>query len=119
VGAGYLDHLGNYALLGPALTITPSCDEWGLYLASDEAPLWTWASSPSRGCSSTSADQFNSVAPLATILNDVAAFRVWRASLNLHCLFAHEAAQEVSQGAFIVVQMKSSEFGQATALAPV
>jgi hypothetical protein len=79
------------------------------YLASDEAPRRTWTS-PSRRCSSTSAeksDQLNSVAPLATILNDVAAFRVWRASLNRHCLFADEAAQEVNQGALIIVQIKS------------
>jgi hypothetical protein len=85
---------------------------WGLYLASDEArptgrgPVIS--PSPSRRCNSTSAakpHQLNSVAPLAKILNDV--IRVWRASLNLHWLFAHEAAQEINQWAFIVVQIKS------------
>jgi hypothetical protein len=49
--------------------------------------------------------QLNSGAPLATILNDVVAFRVGRALLNLHCLFANKAAQQIDQGAFIVIQM--------------
>jgi hypothetical protein len=44
---------------------------------------------------------------LATILNDVVAFTVGDAFLNLHCLFAFKAAQQINQRAFIVVQMKS------------
>jgi hypothetical protein len=66
-------------------------------------------SSPSAR-SPTSAEeshQLNSVAPLATILDDVAAFGVGGAFLNLHRLFANKAAQEINQWAFIVVQMKS------------
>ncbi|WP_291557756.1 hypothetical protein, partial [Bradyrhizobium sp.] len=49
----------------------------------------------------------NSVAPPATILNDVPTFSVGGAFLNLHCLFAYNAAQETYQRAFIVVQMIS------------
>jgi hypothetical protein len=59
---------------------------------------------------STSAEEpypLNSAAPLATILDDVAAFGVGGAFLNLHRLFANETAQELYQRAFIVVQMIS------------
>jgi hypothetical protein len=58
----------------------------------------------------TSAEQpysLDSVAPLATILNDVVALRIWRAFLNSHRLFAYKAAQKINQRAFIVVQMMS------------
>jgi hypothetical protein len=50
--------------------------------------------------------QIDSGALLAPILNDVAAFRVGRAFLNLHCLFAHNATQQIYQRAFIVIQMR-------------
>jgi len=46
----------------------------------------------------------NSVAPLATILNDVVTFGVGGAFLNLHRLFANDADQEIYQRAFVVVQ---------------
>ncbi len=55
---------------------------------------------------STSAEKshpLNSVAPPATILNDVPAFRVWGAFLKLHRLAANNAAKEIDQRAFIVV----------------
>jgi hypothetical protein len=51
--------------------------------------------------------KLNSVAPPATILNDVPTFSVGGAFLNLHCLFAYNAARETYQRAFIVVQMIS------------
>jgi hypothetical protein len=63
--------------------------------------------SPSVRRIATSADeshQLNSVAPLATILNDVFTFSVGGAFLKLHCLFAYDAVQETYQRAFIVVQ---------------
>jgi hypothetical protein len=47
----------------------------------------------------------NSVAPLATILNDVPTFSVGGAFLKLHCLFASDADQETYEWTFIVVQM--------------
>jgi hypothetical protein len=40
-------------------------------------------------------------------LNDVVAFTVRNAFLNLHCLATSKAAQEINQRAFIVVQSKS------------
>ena len=49
----------------------------------------------------------NSVAPLATILNDVLTFSVGGAFLKLHCLFAYDADQETYEWTFIVVQMMS------------
>jgi hypothetical protein len=48
----------------------------------------------------------NSGASLAAILNHIAAFRVGHAFLNLHCLFANKAAQQIDQRAFIVIQMR-------------
>src|SRR5260221_13353567 len=63
--------------------------------------------SPSVRRIATSAEephQLNSVAPLATILNDVVTFSVGGAFLKLHCLFAYNAVQETYQPAFIVVQ---------------
>jgi hypothetical protein len=63
--------------------------------------------SPSVRRIATSAEEshpLNSFAPLATILNDVFAFSVGGAFLKLHCLFAYNAAQEIYQRAFIVVQ---------------
>jgi hypothetical protein len=63
--------------------------------------------SPSARRIATSADeshQLNSVAPLATILNDVFTFSVGGAFLKRHCLFAYDAVQETNQRAFIVVQ---------------
>jgi hypothetical protein len=66
--------------------------------------------SPSAHGISISAEKsykLNSVAPPATILNDVPTFSVGGAFLNLHCLFAYNAAQETYQRAFIVVQMIS------------
>jgi hypothetical protein len=63
--------------------------------------------SPSVRRIATSAEeshQLNSVAPLATILNDVFTFSVGGAFLKRHCLFAYNAVQETYQRAFIVVQ---------------
>jgi hypothetical protein len=63
--------------------------------------------SPSVRRIATSAEEshpLNSVAQLATILNDVFAFSVGGAFLKLHCLFAYNAVQETYQRAFIVVQ---------------
>jgi hypothetical protein len=48
--------------------------------------------------------QLNSGALLATILNHIAGFRVGHAFLDLHCLIANKAAQQVDQRAFIVIQ---------------
>ena len=50
--------------------------------------------------------QLNSGASLATILNDIAAFRVGHAFFNLHRLFANKAAQQIDQQAFIVIQIR-------------
>jgi hypothetical protein len=50
--------------------------------------------------------QLNSGASLATILNHIAAFRVGHAFLDLHCLIANKAAQQVDQRAFIVIQTR-------------
>jgi hypothetical protein len=67
---------------------------------------------PSRGAAgylTTAAEesqQLASTAALATILNHIAAFRVGDAFLNLHCLFANNAAQQIDQRAFIVIQMR-------------
>lgn len=44
-------------------------------------------------------------APLATILNNIVALRVGRDLLDLHCLFAFEAAQKRNQRAFVIIQM--------------
>jgi hypothetical protein len=66
-------------------------------------------SSPSARSIPTSAKQshrLNSAAARATILDDVVAFPVGGASLNFHCLFANKAAQQINQGAFIVIQMR-------------
>ena len=63
--------------------------------------------SPSVRRIATSAEEsypLSSVAPLATILNDVFTFSVGGAVLKLHCLFAYNAIQETYQWAFIVVQ---------------
>ncbi len=63
--------------------------------------------SPSVRRIATSAEEshpLNSVAPLATILNDVFTFSVGGAFLKLHCLFTYNAIQETYQRAFIVVQ---------------
>jgi hypothetical protein len=49
----------------------------------------------------------NSGALLAAILDNVVAITVGRAFLDLHCLFAKKATQEINQRAFIIVQMKS------------
>jgi hypothetical protein len=49
----------------------------------------------------------DSVALAASILNEVAASKVGRALLDRHCLIAHDAAQQVDQGASIVVGMAS------------
>jgi hypothetical protein len=50
---------------------------------------------------------FNSGAPLATILNDVVAFLIGLALLNLHRLLAYKAAQQINQRAFIFVRLRS------------
>jgi hypothetical protein len=68
---------------------------------------WGYFTSPSVRRIATSAEEshlLNSVAPLATILNDVFTFSVGSAALKLHCLFAYNAVQETYQRAFIVVQ---------------
>jgi hypothetical protein len=57
--------------------------------------------------SAKEAHALNSVAPLATILNDVFTFSVGGAFLKLHCLFAYDADQETYEWTFIVVQMMS------------
>jgi hypothetical protein len=67
-----------------------------------------YSPSPSGRRFSTSAKEahaLNSVAPLATILNDVPTFSVGGAFLKLHCLFASDADQETYEWTFIVVQM--------------
>jgi hypothetical protein len=59
-------------------------------------PIHFISPSPS-GRIATSAEEphpLSSVAPLATILNDVFAFSVGGAVLKLHCLFAYNAIQE-------------------------
>jgi hypothetical protein len=66
--------------------------------------------SPSGRRISTSAEEshpLNSVAPLATILNDVFTLSVRGAFPKVHCLVAYDAVQETYQRAFIVVQMMS------------
>lgn len=70
----------------------------------------SFSRSPSACRISTSAEKshpLNSVAPPATILNDVLTFSIGGAFLKLHCLFAYNAAQETYQRALIVVQMMS------------
>jgi hypothetical protein len=57
--------------------------------------------------SAKEAHALNSVAPIATILNDVLTFSVGGAFLKLHCLFAYDADQETYEWTFIVVQMMS------------
>jgi hypothetical protein len=39
-------------------------------------------------------------------LDDVVSFKVGHALLNLHCLFANKAAQQIDQRAFIDIQMR-------------
>ncbi len=76
---------------------------------------------------STSAEKshpLDSVAPPATILNDVPTFSVRRAFLDLHCLLACDAVHQIDEGAFIVIQMMPSRlhfytFGPAPADADV
>jgi|SRR3974390_727424 len=68
---------------------------------------WT---SPSARRISTSTEEshpLNSLALLATILNDVFTFGIGGASLKFHCLFAYQAVQETYERAFIVVRMIS------------
>jgi len=70
-------------------------------------PIHFISPSPSVRRIATSAEEshpLSSVAPLATILNDVFTFSVGGAVLKLHCLFAYNAIQETYQWAFIVVQ---------------
>ena len=70
-------------------------------------PIHFISPSPSVRPIATSAEEshpLSSVAPLATILNDVFTFSVGGAVLKLHCLFAYNAIQETYQWAFIVVQ---------------
>lgn len=50
------------------------------------------------------AHPLNSIAPWATILNDIVALRVGRALLDLHCFVAYGTAQKIDQRAFVVVQ---------------
>ncbi len=60
---------------------------------------------------STSAEKsqpLDSVAPPATILNDIPTFSVGRAFLDLHCLLACDAVHQIDEGAFIVIQMMPS-----------
>jgi hypothetical protein len=62
-----------------------------------------------RGYLTTAAEeshQLYSGASLATILNNVTAFRVGLAFLKPHRLFAYKAAQQINQWAFIVIQMR-------------
>jgi hypothetical protein len=64
--------------------------------------------SPTASRISTSAEQsqpFNPVAQIATILNDILAISVGSAFLELHCLCTYNAANEIDQRAFIVVQL--------------
>jgi hypothetical protein len=64
--------------------------------------------SPTASRISTSAEQsqpFNPVAQIATILNDIHAISVGSAFLELHCLCTYNAANEIDQRAFIVVQL--------------
>jgi hypothetical protein len=65
--------------------------------------VWPSSSIPT---SAEESHPLNSAAPSATVLNDVVAFRVGHAFLNVHCLLAFKAAQEIDQRAFIIVQMK-------------
>jgi hypothetical protein len=48
--------------------------------------------------------------PPTTILNDVLAFAVGSAFLDLHRLSTYDAGQQINQGAFVVVQMMSARF---------
>jgi hypothetical protein len=48
--------------------------------------------------------------PPTTILNDVLAFAVRSAFLDLHSLPTYDADQQVNQGAFVVVQTMSARF---------
>jgi hypothetical protein len=63
-----------------------------------------WPSVRRIATSAEESHSLNSVAPLATILNDVFTFSVGGAFLKRHCLFAYNAVQETYQRAFIVVQ---------------
>jgi hypothetical protein len=69
--------------------------------------------SPSWHRISTSAEQshqLNSFTQFAPILNDVSSLSVGSTFLQLHRLLAYNAAQQIDQGAFIVVQMTSARF---------
>src|ERR1700730_14592196 len=57
---------------------------------------------------STSAQEshpLNSITPPTTILNDVRTPSAGSAFLDLHCLFAYDADQQIHQRAFIVIRM--------------
>jgi hypothetical protein len=43
-------------------------------------------------------------APLTTILDDVVAFTVGHALLDLHYLFADETAEQINQRTFVIVR---------------
>jgi hypothetical protein len=71
------------------------------------APSFPLRQSPRRiSAAAEESHPLNSVALLATILNDVVAFSVGGDFLNFHSLCAHNAAQETYQWALIVVHMR-------------
>jgi len=51
----------------------------------------------------------DAAALLTAILNDVQSLGIRHTFLDLHSLFAHDAAQKINQWAFVVVQMKLSD----------
>jgi hypothetical protein len=63
------------------------------------------ASAPRISPSADQSHPLNPIAPPATILDDVAAFIVGGASLDLHDFVTCNAAQEICQRTFIVIQM--------------
>jgi hypothetical protein len=66
-----------------------------------------WLSARRISISAEESHPLNSLALLATILNDVFTFRIGGAFLKLHCLFAYDAVQEIYERAFIVVRVIS------------
>jgi hypothetical protein len=46
---------------------------------------------------------------LTAILNDIQSLGIRHAFLDLHSLFAYDAAQKINQWAFVVVQMMLSD----------
>jgi hypothetical protein len=72
----------------------------------------------SASASAKKSHPLNSGASLTTILDDVVAFTVGHALLNLHYLFANKAAQQINQRAFIIAPEPFPAFPLRPQIAP-